>query len=65
MRKKKPRDCVAMKNSIQAKHAAEFEGMTDQEVRDRIQKRLAESDDVVARKWRRLARQPQEAPTGR
>lgn len=55
MRKKsKSFDCVQMKRDIQAKLAKEWEGLTDEEIRTRIQQDLATSDDPVARKWREL-----------
>ena len=60
MRPKKAFDCVEMKNAIQAKHRSEFDGLTDEEVRRRIAERLANSSDVVARKWRSIARMQRE-----
>ena len=48
-------DCVRMKRRVQAKRRREYKGLTDEEVRRRITKRLATSDDIVARKWRRIA----------
>ncbi|MFH0979984.1 MAG: hypothetical protein V2A79_00410 [Planctomycetota bacterium] len=54
-------DCVAIKNAIQAQHLRERQGLTDEQVRRQIQERLATSDDVVARKWRRLGVREQSA----
>lgn len=54
MKKKKAFDCVEMKNAIQAQHLGEREGLSDNEVRQRITERLAMSDDPVAGKWRRI-----------
>jgi len=45
-------DCVAIKNEIQRRMLQEFEGMSDEEQRIRIQQELTTSDSVVARKWR-------------
>jgi hypothetical protein len=47
-------DCVEMKNAIQAQQRREWKGLSDEEMRRRIQKRLQTSDDPLARKWRRL-----------
>jgi hypothetical protein len=58
MKKEKAFDCVAVKNQIQARHRAEWEGLTDEEIRRRVRERLGESNDPVARKWRQLERQP-------
>ena len=49
-------DCVEMKNNAQAQLRAEFAGLTDEEERARITRELETSDDIVARKWRRLRR---------
>ena len=59
MKAKKTFDCVEMKNAIQARLRKEREGLTDEEVRQRIAEFLATSDDVVARKWRRIAARPE------
>ena len=47
-------DCVGTKDTIQARQRREWKGMSDEEVRRRIQQRLETSDDPLARKWRRL-----------
>ncbi len=52
--KAKSFDCVAMKNAIQAKRLVEWEGLPDEEIRQRIRQRLATSDDPVAVWWRRI-----------
>ncbi len=62
---KKKFDCVEMKNTIQAKLAQEYAGLTDAEVRARIEEKLATSDDPVARKWRSLGQREQPSPTKR
>ena len=47
-------DCVEMKNAIQAKRLAEWQALSDEEVRESIRRRLATSDDPVARWWRKI-----------
>jgi len=47
-------DCVELKNAIQAKQRREWKGLSDEEVRRRVQQRLDASNDPLARKWRRL-----------
>lgn len=60
MKRKKAFDCVAMKDAIQAQHAKDYAGMTDEERWETVERKLAASDDIVARKWRGL-RERQEA----
>jgi len=48
-------DCVQMKHAIQARHARERQGLSDEQVRHLIARRLATSDDRVARMWRQVA----------
>ena len=55
MKAKKKFDCVEMKNTIQARRHKEHEGLSDEEIRKRIERRLTASDDTVACKWRRIA----------
>lgn len=52
---KKRFDCVEMKSTIQAQRRKEREDLSDEEIRQRISRTLATSEDVVARKWRRIA----------
>jgi len=52
-------DCVEMKNRIQAEMLKEYEGLSDEEVRERIQHRLETSDSVVAKKWRKMLKTEQ------
>ena len=47
-------DCVEMKDRIQAEMLREYEGLSDEEVRERIQLKLETSDSVVAKKWRKM-----------
>jgi hypothetical protein len=58
MKPKKSFDCIAMKEETQGKHAKEYEGMTDEERWETVERKLAESDDIVARKWRSMREQP-------
>ncbi len=48
----KPFDCVDMKNAIQRDLAKEWKGLSDEEIRRRIHRRLETSDDPLARWWR-------------
>jgi hypothetical protein len=61
MKAKKTFDCVAMKEAIQKKHAKEYEGMTDEERWLTVERKLAESEDIVAEKWRSLRERPHTA----
>lgn len=55
--KRKPFDCVELKNTIQAKAAKEYENLTDEERWARIRHKLATLDHPVAQKWRALKRE--------
>ncbi len=48
MTKTKTFDCVEMKHAIQAKHAEEYAGMTNEAIAERIQQKLATSNHPVA-----------------
>ena len=61
MKRKKAFDCVAMKDAIQAQHAEEYAAMTDEERWETVERKLAGSDDIVARKWRALRERQQAA----
>lgn len=54
MKRQKAFDCVVMKDQIQARHREEYQGMSDEERRRSVEGKLATSDDLVARKWRKL-----------
>ena len=54
MMKNKTFDCVKMKNEIQAKLRQEYDALTPEEIRKRRREKLETSDDLIARKWRRL-----------
>ena len=54
MKATKALDCVELKNAIQARLLAEREGMSDDEVRALVRRRLATSDSPIAQLWRRL-----------
>jgi hypothetical protein len=52
MEPKEDFDCVALKDAIQDRMREEFAGLSDEEQRDKIQRELATSDSIAARKWR-------------
>ncbi len=52
-------DCVRMKNEIQEKLRKERAGMTDEQIREQIQKELATSNDPIAVWWRNLMAEKQ------
>jgi hypothetical protein len=54
MRTAKRFDSVAAKDRIQARLAREFRGCTDDEVRRRIGRLLARSENPIGRLWRSL-----------
>jgi hypothetical protein len=54
MRKDKAFDCVSLKDDIQARLLSEWRGLSPAEVRQRVEKEPTDSDDPIARKWRRL-----------
>jgi hypothetical protein len=54
VRRGKTFDCVEMKNRIQAELLKEREGMTDEEVRAEIKRRLETSNSPIAQWWRKL-----------
>ena len=56
MSKAKVFDCVAMKDAIQAAHAKEYGGMTSEEVRRRVEQKLATSDHPAAVWWRAISK---------
>ena len=49
-------DCVALKDEIQAQLRQEFQGLSDNEQRDRIRQELETSDSIAACKWRRCSK---------
>jgi len=62
MKKAKEFDCVRMKDEIQARLAREWRGLTDEEIRERIRRKLATSKSRTAQLWRELqARDEKEA----
>ena len=65
MSKDKPFDCIAMKDEIQARLAKEWEGLTDDQIRDRIRHNLETSDDMLARWWRKMGTQKEEREAAR
>jgi hypothetical protein len=57
MKTAKTFDCVQMKDEIQAGLRAEWQGLTEEEIRDKVQKHLATSDSDVAKWWRSIETQ--------
>ncbi|HOZ46735.1 MAG TPA: hypothetical protein PLO37_14525 [Candidatus Hydrogenedentes bacterium] len=57
MGKKKPFDCVEMKDRIQAKLLEEYEGLTPEEERAKRLQKLAAGDSPAARLWQASRRQ--------
>ncbi len=47
-------DCVKMKDELQARLRHEWEGLSDEAIRERIRQRLETSDTPIARWWRRV-----------
>jgi hypothetical protein len=54
MKKAKEFDCVRMKDEIQARLARQWRGLTDEEIRERIRRKLATSKSPIAQLWRKL-----------
>jgi predicted metalloprotease len=65
MKAAKAFDCVEMKDAIQAKLRKEREGMTDEQVRLLIRRRLETSNTPIARLWRTLNARKAEQDAGR
>jgi hypothetical protein len=55
MTKVKAFDCVSMKEAIQSLHAKEYAGMTPDEVRRRVEHKLATSDHPAVVWWRAVS----------
>jgi hypothetical protein len=47
-------DCVAIKDAAQRRRRAQYEGLSDEEIRRRMHETLAASPDPAARKWREI-----------
>ena len=54
MKKAKEFDCVRTKDEIQARLARQWRGLTDEEIRERIQRNLATSQSPIAKLWRSI-----------
>jgi hypothetical protein len=54
MKKAKEFDCVRMKDEIQARLTRQWRGLTDEEIRERIRRKLATSQSPIAKLWRKL-----------
>lgn len=58
MKTKKPFDCVEMKRDIQANMRKEFEGLSSEEMRNRIRRQLEADESPVGDFYRRAASSP-------
>jgi len=47
-------DCVKMKDEIQARLRKEWEGLTDEQIRERIRQNLDTSNEPLAVWWRKI-----------
>lgn len=47
-------DCLKMKDEIQARLRREWEGLSEQEIREQIRRNLEASQTPIARWWRRV-----------
>jgi hypothetical protein len=54
MKKAKAFDCVQYKDELQARLRLEYAGLTDEQVRRRIRRKLATSQGPIAKLWRTL-----------
>jgi hypothetical protein len=54
MKTAKTFDCVLIKNAIQAQLLKERKGMSDEEIRAHVRRKLETSDSPVGRLWRTL-----------
>ena len=54
MKKAKEFDCVRLKDEIQARLTRQWRGLTDEEIRARIRRKLATSRSPIAKLWRAL-----------
>jgi hypothetical protein len=54
MKRAKQFDCVKMKDEIQAKLLKQWHGLSDEEIRQEVQRKLAISDSPLAKLWRSL-----------
>jgi hypothetical protein len=61
MKKAKEFDCVRMKDEIQARLARQWRGLTDEEIRERIRRKLATSKSPIAQLWRKLQARDEKA----
>ncbi len=61
MKTAKTFDCVQMKSRIQARVRAEWQGLTEEEIRARVREHLETSDSDVAKWWRSVQGAKQES----
>jgi len=62
MKKGKDFDCVKFKDELQARLVREYQGLTDEQIRQRRARKLATSQSPVAKLWRKLAARGKKAP---
>jgi len=65
MKKHKSFDCLEMKNSIQAQLREEHVGLSVEEIENRRRIWLESSEDPIAKWWRSVSKQKQDAPKSR
>jgi len=61
MNRSKTFDCVQMKDEIQARLRAEWQGLTEEEIRAKVPEHLETSDSSIAKWWRSVQRAKQES----
>jgi hypothetical protein len=61
MKKTKEFDCVRVKDEIQARLTRQWRGLTDEEIRERIRRKLATSRSPIAKLWRKLVAREKKA----
>jgi hypothetical protein len=61
MKKAKAFDCVRLKDEIQARLTRQWRGLTDEQIRERIRRKLATSNSPIAQLWRKLQARDEQA----
>jgi len=61
MKKAREFDCVRLKDEIQARLTRQWRGLTDEEIRERIRRKLATSKSPIAQLWRKLQARDEKA----
>jgi hypothetical protein len=60
MNDKKEIDCIRLKDEIQAQLRKNWEGLSDAEIRERINRDLDTSEEPIAVWWRRIRERSQQ-----